>query len=101
MCPIIVALAGSGKTWYDKDGNYDSSYWCYFTFQMITTIFCLYWDYKWDWGLFNGEPKGHRFLRINSKMTFSPMFYYLCMIENFLFRFWWLFASAGLTFAGT
>ena len=102
MCPIICTLLGSSETWYNKEGKFSTSYWFYFSFQMITTIFCLYWDYYWDWGLFNGDMNcGHKHLRIKSKMTFSPTFYYLCIIENFILRFWWLFTSAGITFKET
>merc|ERR1711918_46581 len=71
---------------------------------MITTIFCLYCDYIWDWGLFNGdanEKGGRKYLRKVNKMTFPPKFYYFCMVENFLFRFWWFFASTGMKFNAT
>lgn len=103
--PLIAVLCGSNKTWYEKTESGEwirsSSYWWYFTFQMITTLFCLYWDYYWDWGLLQGDSSeigGNWYLRIKSKMTFSPKFYYFCVIENTLFRFWWLFASAGIQF---
>jgi hypothetical protein len=102
MAPIAAVLMGSANKWRDDKGNFNLSYWIYFTFQILTTFFCLYWDYVWDWGLLNGCSETHRLLRISQeKMSFSPTFYYVCMVENFMIRFWWLFASAGITFKST
>ena len=55
---------------------------------MITTVFCAYWDFRWDWGLFIGTQPGRKYLR--NDITFSPAFYYFAMTMNLVFRFWWL-----------
>ena len=57
---------------------------------MLTTCFCLYWDYRWDWGLFIGSKPGRRLLR--DEVTFSHGFYYMAILVNFTLRFWWLIA---------
>lgn len=57
---------------------------------MLTTLFCLYWDFHWDWGLFRGTEQSNRILR--DEITYSPGFYYFAMILNTILRFWWLFA---------
>jgi hypothetical protein len=31
-----------------------SSYWWYFSAQLLQASFSLYWDFRWDWGLFIG-----------------------------------------------
>ena len=92
--PIIFSgkiLGNSSKYFKCVDGvcTPEPSYWGWFTFQMITTLFCLYWDYVWDWGMFYGKKS--RVLR--DKMTFSPSFYWMAIVENTCFRFWWLFMS--------
>jgi len=55
---------------------------------MFTTLFCLYWDYNWDWGLFDRTLPGAPFLR--DKLVFRPRTYYLAIVLNTIFRFWWL-----------
>ena len=95
--PIIsIYVFEESNSFYDENGNFTSRYWGYFIAQVLTTVFCLYWDYVWDWGLLYG--KTNRILR--EKMIFSPNFYYMAMIENAMFRFWWLFASAHIQFGG-
>ena len=66
------------------------SFWFYFGTQMLTTFFTLYWDYRWDWGLFIGTIPGHKLLR--DQVTFSHSFYYKAIMTNLLLRFWWLIA---------
>ena len=56
---------------------------------MITTLFCIYWDFRWDWGFFTGTKKETRFFR--DEMKFSKTFYITCIIFNLIFRFWWFF----------
>jgi len=57
---------------------------------LISTIYCLYWDYKMDWGLFRETPnKGKRFLR--DKLLYPAWFYYYAMISNTILRFFWIF----------
>lgn len=85
--PPITLLAGAVKD------ITKSTFWFYFAAQLFTTLFCLYWDFRWDWGLFTS--KTHRVLRDESK--YSPNFYYACMIGNTILRFWWLIAYAVIT----
>ena len=68
--------------------NFDGLWYAYFTTQMITTVFCLYWDYYWDWGLLRGTTSSTLLLR--DSITFSPSFYYFAVVLNTLLRFWWL-----------
>lgn len=56
--PLIAWQLGCAKK---IDG--DTSFWGFFTAQLITTVYCIYWDYRWDWGLFIGTKKSTRFLR--------------------------------------
>ena len=71
----------------------------YFITQMITTIFCLYWDYNWDWGLFDRDLPGHPLLR--DKLIFKPSTYYLAIVANTTFRFWWLLMACHFKFSGS
>lgn len=71
-----------------KKVDVDSSFWIYFAAQMFQTLFCMYWDFRWDWGMFIGTKKKTRFIRDQTK--FSKKFYYFAMLSNFIFRFWWL-----------
>lgn len=82
--PPTAVLLGSVK--YLGGG----SFWFYFGAQMLTTSFCLYWDYRWDWGLFIGTKPGHKLLR--DEVTFSHGFYYGAILVNLILRFWWLIA---------
>ena len=65
-----------------------TSFWAFFVAQMITTLFCLYWDFRWDWGFFIGSKDDTKYLR--DQLIFSKRFYYTCMVFNTIFRFWWL-----------
>jgi len=95
---IAVKLSGHSNKFYQKGENgtlqFTSLYWGYFGSQMLTTLFCLYWDYVWDWGFFYG--KKNKILR--DKLTFKPAFYYFALFENTVFRFWWLYASLFISF---
>ena len=66
---------------------------------MITTLYCLYWDYNWDWGLFDRSLPGAPLLR--DKLTFAPSSYYLAIALNTSFRFWWLFMTFHIKFYGS
>jgi hypothetical protein len=66
----------------------NNTYWWYFTFQMISTVYSAFWDFKWDWGLFRGTKPGRKFLR--DDITYSPLFYYFAITMNIVFRLWWL-----------
>ena len=66
---------------------------------MVTTTFCLYWDFRWDWGLFIGTTNKTRFLR--DEMKFSHKFYYGAMLTNFILRFWWLIGVFTVKYSGS
>ena len=83
--PPTAALLGCAKHFENN------SFWFYFGAQLLQTMFCLYWDYHWDWGFFHGTIRNHKLLR--DQITFSHSFYYNAVIINFLFRFWWLCAG--------
>lgn len=57
--PTVFFVFGVAKK-VDTD---DNSFWWFFLTEMITTLFCLYWDLRWDWGFFIGTTKETRFLR--------------------------------------
>jgi len=61
---------------------------------VFTTLFCLYWDFKWDWGLFRGTTRETWLLRDQTK--FSPLFYYCLMITNTALRFWWVIPTLSM-----
>jgi len=65
---------------------------------MFTTLFCLYWDYNWDWGLFDRTLPGAPLLR--DKLVFNPSTYYLAIIANTIFRFWWLLMAIQIKMSG-
>ena len=63
--PAIAVLCNASKH-FNEDTDVDddkASYWLYFGTQLFTTLFCLYWDFIWDWGLFNTKVLGRKFLR--------------------------------------
>jgi len=87
---ICVVYATNNKLYSQKPDK--PSFWFLFAAQLFTTLFCLYWDYIWDWGIFKKEKTGRKLLR--DKMKFSKYFYYTCIFLNTLFRFWWLIGAA-------
>lgn len=81
--PTIVVLLGNKK----KFGT-DVTFWWYFGAELWATLFSLYWDFRWDWGMFIGTTRETRFIRDQTK--FKKSFYYFCMVQNLVFRFWWV-----------
>lgn len=55
---------------------------------IVSTVYCLGWDYYMDWGLFRSNEKGKKYLR--SKILYPFWFYYYAMISNFIMRFFWI-----------
>lgn len=47
--------------------------------------------------MFIGTKPGRKFLR--NEIKFSPKFYYYAMIENFVFRMWWLIGAFTITYS--
>ena len=73
-----------------------SNFFFYLAAQLTQAIFSLYWDLRWDWGLFIGELPDRKFLR--DEIKFTPTFYYCCIFFNTLFRFWWVLGCFTITF---
>jgi len=89
--PLIAVLGGSSKKVGGPLG------W-YVVFQLITTFFCLYWDFYWDWGLFRGTEEDNEMLR--DEIKYSVKFYKSAMIANTFLRFWWVINLFHIKFAG-
>jgi hypothetical protein len=56
----------------------NNNFYFHFAAYVNTTVISLYWDFKYDWGLFGRTLPGKRFLR--NEMVFSPNFYYFAMV---------------------
>lgn len=83
LLPLLAWYLGSSKK--IDEGK---SFWGFVLAQVIGTCYCIYWDYRWDWGMFIGTKPSTKYLRDQTK--FSPNFYYFCMAQNFFFRWWWI-----------
>lgn len=60
--------------------------WC--VFSVITTLYCYYWDLKYDWGLLE---KGSRHTILRNGLAFkSPIVYYVILVVNFILRLSWI-----------
>ncbi len=87
MSSLMVQVVGAFKT---LKGMTDPIFISIIVVTLGSTIYCLYWDYKMDWGLFRETPgKGKRFLR--DKLLYPTWFYYYAMISNLFLRFFWVF----------
>ena len=62
-------------------------YYNYYIWKSISSLFKVFWDFYFDWGLFRGTKSSNRLLRDN--MKFSPQFYYLAMIFDVFGLFFW------------
>jgi len=82
--PTVYFIFGVAK----KADQGDKTFWYFFVAEMITTCFCIYWDFRWDWGFFTGTKKDNWYLR--DQMMYPKYFYFTCVIFNLIFRFWWL-----------
>lgn len=89
MSKIIppVAVLALGKSTTTISGQH---FWVYCSANVFATLFCLFWDFYMDWGMFRTTAPGKFCLR--DKITFKPWFYYYAMVSNFLFRFVWVVA---------
>lgn len=88
--PVIVVKAFDAYKYYPSKGSSQSTFWLYFCVKLFQTMYSLYWDYVWSWGLLYG-PEGKRLLR--NKISFSPQWYYWSIFWNTVLRFWWLLAA--------
>lgn len=55
---------------------------------LLSTLYCLAWDYYMDWGLIRSNEKGKKYLR--PKILYPVWFYYYAMISNMFMRFFWV-----------
>ena len=93
--PPLAYYIGASKKVHGETAS--PSYWWYFLAQVFQMTFSLYWDFRWDWGMFIGTKPGRKFLR--NEIKFSPRFYYCAMIENTVFRLWWLIGAFTITYS--
>ena len=82
--PTVYFVFGVAKK---ADVN-DNSFWWFFAAEMFTQCFCIYWDYRMDWGFFTGTTKETWWMR--DQTIYSKKFYIFAIIYNFIGRFWWL-----------
>jgi hypothetical protein len=95
---ICVQAAGAAKV---LTGSSYASTASVVVVSILSTVYCLYWDYKMDWGLLRSSEPGKKYLR--DKLLFPVWFYYYAMISNFFMRFFWILGvlpasvASGLT----
>ena len=83
MLPSVVLMVFDRANRQNEDGSMRKGFALYFVIKVIATLYSLFWDTYNDWGLCRGK-----FLR--EKRTFKPIVYYVAVVENVLFRFFWL-----------
>eukprot|EP01080_Neovahlkampfia_damariscottae_P010456 gene10456-2978_t len=76
----IVSSSSTSNEW-------DSFRYIWILTSIISTLFRIYWDFKFDWGLLNINSK-HYLLR--DYLSFPKYYYYLIMISNFIMRCTWI-----------
>jgi len=52
--PAITVKILHASKYIDYDADKNAPFYYFFIAEMIQTMFSLYWDYVWDWGLFFG-----------------------------------------------
>lgn len=72
----------------NADGSFKEGFTLYIIFNMIATLYCSFWDYYYDWGLCRSRKKGSFLLR--EKKQFKSIVYYVAILQNQIFRFYWL-----------
>jgi hypothetical protein len=60
----------------------------WFTINIWSTLYKYVWDVVMDWGLFRVTDTKYKLLRKN--LLYSPIWYYVAMIQNFAIRTLWL-----------
>lgn len=78
---IVIIFSGSNKI-------SNQLFWLWCIFQVIATLYCTFWDFYMDWGLFRSKKKGTYGLR--PKIKYNQYFYYTAMVINVLLRFFWV-----------
>ena len=91
MSSIFIQLANIFKTKYP--GNTSMS--IFIVISLISTCYCLAWDYKMDWGLLRSQEPGKKYLR--TKLLYPAWFYYYAMASNFVLRFFWILSIPSWT----
>ena len=61
---------------------------CYLTLAVVSTLYSTYWDFRNDWGLFQWVPP-KRILREKIYYGNTEYFYYIVLVLNPIFRFFW------------
>jgi hypothetical protein len=82
---IAIQISAAFKIFYP---NSAFAYWIFVPIAIVSTIYCLIWDYYMDWGLFRSHEKGKKYLR--PKIMFPPWFYYYAMVSNTVMRHFWI-----------
>jgi hypothetical protein len=60
----------------------------WFTINIWSTLYKYIWDVVMDWGLFRVTDTKYKLLR--KKLLYSPIWYYVAMVQNFIIRTLWL-----------
>lgn len=85
---ICIQAASAAKILSSNQPTYPASVAVLAVVSFLSTVYCLYWDYKMDWGLLRSSRVGKKYLR--DKLLFPVWFYYYAMISNFFLRFLWV-----------
>eukprot|EP00736_Rhodelphis_marinus_P008273 Rmarinus@m.8868 len=67
-------------------------------FATVTTMYSLYWDFKMDWGLFDGKSK-YPCLREHLAYEDHLWMYYFAMVSNACLRILWIFTISPHSFS--
>jgi EXS family len=82
---LLIQLSALFRTLYPLSPAVTPAY---ITICIISTLYCLAWDYRMDWGLFLSNEPDKRYLR--NKLYYPRWFYYYAMISNCIMRFFWI-----------
>ena len=72
--------------WYTSRDPYLKA--IYIIVGILTSIFCLAWDFYIDWGLFRSTAPDRKYLR--AKLLLPKWFYYFGIVSNTILRFMWI-----------
>jgi len=81
---ILVQLANIYK---EED---DTSFALFTTIYFLSTLYCCFWDFYFDWGLMRTVAPGKWGLR--DKLLYPRFIYYYAMVTNLGLRFLWIFS---------
>ena len=63
LIPPFIVLMMTHPNKQLKDGSLPSGFGLWIVFELIATLYCSFWDYYFDWGLFRSKKKGKYGLR--------------------------------------